>query len=73
MPLTLLKTSDGTRTRADFVTTDKGVVETKTGGAQLSIGQSKLKADVDALVLRPRQPEFALFIERHLRFTQNLP
>lgn len=42
------KTSDGTRTRADFVTTDRGVVETKTGGATLSTGQTKLKADIDA-------------------------
>ncbi|HET6396917.1 MAG TPA: RHS repeat-associated core domain-containing protein [Pseudoxanthomonas sp.] len=42
------KTSDGTRTRADFVTKDRGVVETKTGGAQLSTGQGKLKADIDA-------------------------
>jgi hypothetical protein len=42
------KTSDGTRTRADFVTTDKSVVETKTGNATLSPGQNKLKADVDA-------------------------
>ncbi len=40
------KTSDGTRTRTDFVTTDKGVVETKTGDAQLSKGQEKLKADI---------------------------
>lgn len=42
------KTSDGTTARADFVTTDKGVVETKTGGATLSPGQTKLKADIDA-------------------------
>jgi len=42
------KTSDGTRTRTDFVTTDKGVVETKTGNATLSPGQAKLKADIDA-------------------------
>ena len=42
------KTSDGTRTRTDFVTKDGGVVETKTGGAQLSTGQAKLKADIDA-------------------------
>jgi len=42
------KTSDGTRARTDFVTTDKGVVETKTGSAQLSRGQAKLKADIDA-------------------------
>ena len=42
------KTSDGTRTRADFVTKDGGVVETKTGGAKLSPGQTKLKADIEA-------------------------
>jgi len=41
-------TSDGTRTRTDFVTTDKGVVETKTGGAKLSSGQSKLREDIEA-------------------------
>ncbi len=42
------KTSDGTRARPDFVTKGGGIVETKTGGAQLSPGQAKLKADVDA-------------------------
>lgn len=42
------KTSDGTRTRADFVTKDKGVVETKTGGAQLRKGQAKLHDDIRA-------------------------
>ena len=42
------KTSDGTRTRADFVTKDKSVIETKSGDAKLSPGQTKLKADVDA-------------------------
>lgn len=42
------KTSDGTKTRADFVTKDKGVVETKTGGAQLSNGQQKLHDDINA-------------------------
>lgn len=42
------KTTDGSRTRSDFVTTEKGVVETKTGGAQLSSGQKKLKDDIDA-------------------------
>jgi hypothetical protein len=42
------KTSDGTRTRIDFVTKDKGVVETKTGNANLSTGQSKLFDDVNA-------------------------
>jgi RHS repeat-associated protein len=42
------KTSDGTRTRTDFVTKEKGVVETKTGDSQLSTGQQKLKNDIDA-------------------------
>jgi RHS repeat-associated protein len=42
------KTSDGTRTKQDFVTKDKGTVETKTGNATLSTGQEKFKADVDA-------------------------
>lgn len=42
------KTSDGARTRIDFVTKDKGVVETKTGNANLSTGQSKLFDDVNA-------------------------
>jgi len=42
------KTSDGTRTRQDFVTADKGTVETKTGNAQLLEAQEKFKADVDA-------------------------
>jgi RHS repeat-associated protein len=42
------KTNDGTRTRADFVTTDKSVVETKTGNATLSKGQAKLKSDIGA-------------------------
>jgi hypothetical protein len=42
------KTSDGTRTRADFVTKDKGVTETKTGDAKLSSGQEKLKSDIEA-------------------------
>ena len=42
------KTSDQTRTRTDFVTKDKGVVETKTGNAQLSKGQQKLHEDIKA-------------------------
>jgi RHS repeat-associated protein len=41
------KTSDGTRTRTDFVTIDNDVVEVKTGKAKLSPGQAKLKADID--------------------------
>jgi hypothetical protein len=43
-----IKTSDGTRTRADFVTKDRGVVETKTGGVTLSKGQVKLFDDINA-------------------------
>ncbi|MFZ5608210.1 MAG: RHS repeat-associated core domain-containing protein [Pseudomonadota bacterium] len=42
------KTSDGTPTRADFVTTDKGVVESKTGNASLTPGQQKLSNDIKA-------------------------
>lgn len=43
-----IKTSDGTRTRTDFVTKDQGVVETKTGDANLSKGQAKLFDDINA-------------------------
>ncbi len=42
------RTSDGTRTRADFVTKDRSVVETKTGNASLSKGQEKLHSDINA-------------------------
>ncbi|MFZ3343067.1 MAG: hypothetical protein WA213_19455 [Terriglobales bacterium] len=42
------KTSTGTKARTDFVTKDKGIVETKTGNAELSKGQQQLKSDVDA-------------------------
>jgi RHS repeat-associated protein len=42
------RTSDGTRTRADFVTKQGEVVETKTGNAQLSSGQAKLQNDINA-------------------------
>lgn len=42
------KTSDGTRTCTDFVTKDKGVVETKTGGATLTKGQAKLHDDINS-------------------------
>jgi RHS repeat-associated protein len=42
------KTSDGTRAVPDFVTKDNGIVETKTGGAFLSKGQSKLFDDISA-------------------------
>lgn len=42
------KTSDGTRTRTDFVTKGKDVVETKTGNAKLSPGQQKLHDDINA-------------------------
>jgi RHS repeat-associated protein len=43
-----IKTSDGTRTRTDFVTKDRGIIETKTGGADLSKGQTKLFDDINA-------------------------
>lgn len=42
------KTSDGTTTRTDIVTKDKGVVEVKSGNAQLSTGQQKLSDDINA-------------------------
>jgi RHS repeat-associated protein len=42
------KTSDGTRTRVDFVTKDNTVVETKTGNGDLSTGQAKMQADIAA-------------------------
>ncbi|MEI6459593.1 MAG: RHS repeat-associated core domain-containing protein, partial [Pseudomonadota bacterium] len=42
------KTSDGTRTRADIVTKDKGVVEVKTGNSPLTKGQQKLQDDIKA-------------------------
>lgn len=40
------RTSDNTRTRADFVTKDRTVVETKTGGGGLRPGQKKLHSDI---------------------------
>jgi hypothetical protein len=43
-----LESSTGRRSVADFVTKDRSVVETKTGGARLSPGQKDVKADVDA-------------------------
>ena len=42
------KSSDGTRSRLDFVTKEKDVIDAKTGDAKLSPGQAKLKADIDA-------------------------
>ncbi|MBA3677614.1 MAG: RHS repeat-associated core domain-containing protein [Sphingosinicella sp.] len=42
------KSSDGTRSRADFVTKGRGVVETKTGNARLSPNQQKLHSDIKA-------------------------
>ena len=42
------RTNDNTRTRTDFVTTDKGVVETKTGGGTLRKAQQKLHDDIKA-------------------------
>ena len=41
-------TSKGSKSRADFVTTDKGVVETKTGNARLTQGQKDLSDDIKA-------------------------
>ncbi|MDQ3523545.1 MAG: RHS repeat-associated core domain-containing protein, partial [Chloroflexota bacterium] len=43
-----LEASTGQRSVADIVTKDKGVVEVKSGNAQLSSGQKAIKADVDA-------------------------
>ena len=43
-----LEASTGQRSVADIVTTNKGVVEVKSGGAQLSSGQKAIKADVEA-------------------------
>ena len=42
------RNSDGTLTRADFVTKDGLIIETKTGNAQLSAGQKSLMADIKA-------------------------
>ena len=42
------KTNDGTRTRTDFVTRDRGVVETKTGQSELRPGQQKLHDDINS-------------------------
>ena len=42
------RNSDGSTTRADFVTRDGTVVETKTGGADLSPNQQKLHDDITA-------------------------
>ncbi len=42
------KTSDGATTRADIVTTNKEVVEVKSGDAKLSSGQQKLQDDINA-------------------------
>ncbi|MDH0273021.1 MULTISPECIES: RHS repeat-associated core domain-containing protein [Stenotrophomonas] len=43
-----LEASTGQRSVADIVTKDKGVVEVKSGNAQLSSGQKAVKADIDA-------------------------
>jgi len=43
-----LEASTGQRSVADIVTTNKGVVEVKSGGAQLSSGQKAIKADIEA-------------------------
>jgi hypothetical protein len=42
------RNSDGSSTRADFVTQDRVVVETKTGNAGLSPGQQMLHDDIAA-------------------------
>jgi len=42
-----LETKKGDRARVDFVKKDKQVVETKTGNAQLSKGQQKVKEAID--------------------------
>jgi hypothetical protein len=42
------KTSKGTISRADFVTKDRKIVETKTGNAKLSQNQKDLQADIEA-------------------------
>jgi RHS repeat-associated protein len=43
-----LEASTGQRSVADIVTNDKGIVEVKSGNAQLSSGQKAVKADIDA-------------------------
>ncbi|MFK3844860.1 RHS repeat domain-containing protein [Stenotrophomonas sp. NPDC078853] len=43
-----LEASTGQRSVADIVTSHKGVVEVKSGGAKLSSGQKAIKADVEA-------------------------
>jgi hypothetical protein len=42
------KTSSGKRARADFVTKQREVIETKTGNARLSSGQRQLMRDIDS-------------------------
>jgi len=42
------RTSSGTRSRADFVTKEGDVIESKAGNSQLSSGQRQLKQDIDA-------------------------
>jgi hypothetical protein len=46
--VTLESSTTGRKSVVDFTTKDKGVVETKTGNAQLSQGQKDVKADIDA-------------------------
>lgn len=43
-----LEASTGQRSVADIVTTNRGVVEVKSGGARLSPGQKANRADVEA-------------------------
>jgi len=46
--VTLESSSTGKKARMDFVKKDGGVVETKTGNAQLTPNQRAVKADIDA-------------------------
>ena len=43
-----IEASDGTKARVDFVKKDGGIVETKSGNAQLSKGQQKVFNDVNS-------------------------
>ena len=43
-----LQASSGQRSVADIVTTDKSIVEVKSGNASLTSGQKAIKADIDA-------------------------
>jgi len=57
-----LEASTGQRSVADIVTRDKGVVEVKSGNAQLTPGQKAIKEDIDAsrpVIPRGRNAEAA--------------